>query len=56
MENINFFSENLDVQNKTVMLRLDFNVPIKDNIIQDDTRINLCFPLIKTLIKKKLKS
>ncbi len=55
MENINFFSENLDVQNKTVMLRLDFNVPIKDNIIQDDTRINLCFPLIKTLIKKKAK-
>ena len=27
---INFFPENLDVQNKKVILRLDLNVPLKD--------------------------
>ena len=29
MSKIKYFSENLDVQNKTIILRLDLNVPIK---------------------------
>ena len=55
MDKINFFPENLDVQNQKIILRLDLNVPLKDKIIQDDTRIVLCLPFIKKLIKKKAK-
>ena len=55
MDKINFFPENLDVQNKKVILRLDLNVPIKDKVIEDDTRIVMCLPFIKKLIKKKAK-
>ena len=39
-----------------MILRLDLNVPIKDKIITDDTRISLCLPFIKKLIKKKSKN
>jgi phosphoglycerate kinase len=55
MDKINFFPDNLDVQNKKIILRLDLNVPIKDKIIKDDTRIALCLPFIKKLIEKKAK-
>ena len=53
MDKINFFPDNLDIQNKKIILRLDFNVPLKDKIITDDTRITLCLPFLKKLIKKK---
>ena len=36
-------------------MRLDLNVPVKDKIILDDTRIALCLPFIKDLIDKKAK-
>ena len=55
MDKINFFPDNLDVQNKKIILRLDLNVPIKDKVIKDYTRIDLCLPFIKRLIKKKAK-
>ena len=55
MDEINFFPDNLDVQNQKVILRLDLNVPLRDKIIQDDTRIVLCLPLIKRLVEKKAK-
>ena len=55
MGKINFFSDNLDIQNKKIILRLDLNVPLKDKIIIDDTRIFLCLPFIKKLIDKKAK-
>ena len=55
MDKINFFPDNLVVQNQKVILRLDLNVPLKDKIITDDTRITLCLPFIKKLIKKKAK-
>ena len=29
------------ITNKNIILRVDINVPIKDGIIQDDTRINI---------------
>ncbi len=54
-DNINFFPDSLDVQNKKIILRLDLNVPLKNKIITDDTRITLCLPFIKKLIKKKAK-
>jgi len=55
MDKINFFPDNLNVQNQKVILRLDLNVPLKDKIILDDTRITLCLPFIKKLIEKKAK-
>jgi len=55
MGEINFFPDNYDVQNQKVILRLDLNVPLKDKVIQDDTRIALCLPFIKNLVKKKAK-
>lgn len=55
MDKIKFFPENLNVQNKKIILRLDLNVPLKDKMIIDDTRINLCIPFIKSLIKKRTK-
>ena len=55
MDEINFFSEDLEIKNLRVILRLDFNVPIKNKIITDDTRITLCVPFINKLIEKKAK-
>jgi len=55
MDKINFFPNSLDVQNKKIILRLDLNVPLKDKVIQDDTRITLCLPFIKKLVEKKAK-
>ena len=55
MHKINYFSETSEVQNKTILLRLDLNVPIKNKIIQDETRINLSLPFIKKLIQKRAK-
>ena len=53
MGKINFFPDSLNIQNKKIILRLDLNVPLKDKVIQDDTRIALCLPFIKKLVKKK---
>ena len=55
MGEISFFPENLEVKNKKIILRLDFNVPLKDRTIKDETRINLCLPFINQLIEKKAK-
>ena len=55
MNKINFFPNNLDVRSKKIILRLDLNVPIKEQVIKDYTRINLCIPFIKELVQKKAK-
>ena len=55
MDKIKFFPDNLNIKNQKVILRLDLNVPLKDRIIMDDTRIKLCLPFIKSLINKKAK-
>ncbi len=55
MGEINFFPENLEIKDLKVILRLDLNVPIKNKIITDDTRITLCIPFINKLIEKKAK-
>ena len=49
MVKINFFPDNLDIQNQKIILRLDLNVPLKDKIIMDDTRIVMCLPFYKTI-------
>ena len=55
MDKINFFPDNLNIRNQRIILRLDLNVPIKDKIITDYTRITLCLPFINKLIDKKAK-
>ena len=55
MDKIKYFSENLDIQNKTIILRLDLNVPLDGKKIQDDSRILNSLPFLKNLIKKKQK-
>ncbi len=55
MGEISFFPDDLEITNQKIILRLDLNVPLKDKTIKDDTRITLCLPFIKKLIKKKAK-
>ena len=55
MEKIRSFNENIDIKNKRVILRSDFNVPIINEIIQDNTRINLSIPFIQNLLKREAK-
>ena len=56
MSKIKYFSENLDIQSKTIILRLDLNVPLKEKKIQDKSRILISLPFLKNLIKKKSKN
>ena len=55
MGEINFFPDDLEIKDQKIILRLDLNVPIKDKVIRDDTRITLCLPFINRLIEKKAK-
>ena len=55
MSEIRFFPEDLEISSQRVILRLDLNVPIKDKVIKDETRITLCLPFINKLIEKKAK-
>ena len=34
MGEIRFFSDNLEIKNKKIILRLDLNVPLKDELIK----------------------
>ena len=55
MEKIRSFSESIDIKNKRVILRSDFNVPISNELIQDKTRIDLSIPFIQNLLKREAK-
>lgn len=47
--------KDIDIAGRRVFIRVDFNVPIKNGVIEDDTRIRGALPTIKYAIEKGAK-
>ncbi len=52
---MNYIKDQENLKDKSILLRLDLNVPLKNKIIIDQTRIDKILPVINFLIKKKSK-
>ena len=50
-----YIKDQENLNEKRVLLRLDLNVPLKNGIITDQTRIDKILPIINFLLKKKSK-
>jgi|TARA_B110000967_G_scaffold208285_1_gene259978 phosphoglycerate kinase len=55
MLGIKYFPHNLNVEKKTIILRVDLNVPLSNKKILDSTRIEQALPFLQDLLKKKAK-
>src|SRR5215211_4725278 len=47
--------KDVDIRGKRVFIRVDFNVPIKDGVIEDETRITGVLPTIRYAIEQGAK-
>ena len=50
-----YIKDQENLRDKRILLRLDLNVPLKNGIITDETRINKILPIINFLLEKKSK-
>ena len=50
-----YIKDQENLSGKTILLRLDLNVPLKNRVITDETRINKILPIINFLIQNKAK-
>ena len=55
MSDLKIFSENIPLNNKRVIVRLDLNVPLENSKIKDYTRIKVVQEFLIKLIEKKAK-
>lgn len=47
--------KDVELSGKTVFIRVDFNVPIKDGVVEDDTRIRGAIPTVKHAVDQRAK-
>lgn len=48
--------KDIDLKGKRVIMRVDFNVPMKEGVVQDDTRIQAALPTIKYILEQSPRS
>ena len=52
---MNYIKDHENLNDKKILLRLDLNVPLKNGVITDQTRIDKILPVIEFLLKKNSK-